>query len=446
MLAVVLLTLAVGHLAGGEVLAQTTPTDATTTTVIATTSAPPTDGQPRIVTTLRAQPADEPVEGVEMVVSIGGDEIGRAASDATGFVAVSVPGAGQYDVELDGDTLPDGTVFVQGAPQQLRPIVQPTGDRPVVFQLTTAEGGVAADTSPSSTERMLDLFASGLRFGAVIAMAAVGLSLVFGTTGLTNFAHGEMVAFGAIVAWYLNADEGGLGLPLVVAAVGAIIASGVFGAAFELGVYRQLRRRGMPILAQMVVSIGLAFALRYLFLIVYGAGPKQYSQFAAQAPTVHIGPVDLRPKDVIATIVALGVLVIVGVFLQRARLGTAIRAVSDNHDLSAASGIDTQRVILRVWILAGTLAGLGGVVLGTTDTVQWSMGQRVLLVMFAAVVLGGLGTPYGAMVGGLFVGIVSDLSTYWLDSDLKIVVALATLIAVLLIRPQGIFGVRARTA
>jgi len=140
------------------------------------------------------------------------------------------------------------------------------------------------------------------------------------------------------------------------------------------------------------------------------------------------------------------VLVLVGIFLQRARLGTAIRAVSDNRDLAESSGIDVQRVILTVWILSGALAGLGGLLLGLTETVSWNMGQRVLLVMFAAVVLGGLGTTFGAMAGGLLVGIVSDLSTFWLDSDLKIVVALAALVVVLLFRPTGIFGVRERTA
>ena len=111
-----------------------------------------------------------------------------------------------------------------------------------------------------------------------------------------------------------------------------------------------------------------------------------------------------------------------------------------------ASGIDDNRVVLIVWLMAGAMAGLSGVMLGSTEFIGWNMGQRVLLVMFAAVLLGGLGTTFGAMFGGLFVGIVSDLSTLWLDADLKIVVALATLVAVLLVRPQGVFGVKARTA
>jgi branched-chain amino acid transport system permease protein len=410
-----------------------------------TTTAPASGGTgPSIVATLEAGDPPEPLEGVDMVVRQDGVEVGRATSDADGVVAVEVPAAGRYDVSLDEDTLPEGVAFEADARTELSPVVQSSGSRPVVFRLVA--DGQATTTGPSSVDRLSSLFASGLRFGLVIALAAVGLSLVFGTTGLTNFAHGELITMGAIATWFLNSDSGGLGLPLWLAALGGVVAAALFGASFELGVYRPLRRRGMPIVSQMVVSIGLALAFRYVFSILFGANPQQYSQYAAQAPTIELGPVSLRPKDLVITVVALVALVAIGLFLQRSRLGTAIRAVSDNRDLSVASGIDDRRVILMVWVLAGALAGVAGIMLGSTDTVAWNMGQRVLLVMFAAVVLGGLGTTFGAMVGGLVVGIVSDVSTYWLDADLKIVVALATLVVVLLIRPQGIFGVRARAA
>ena len=403
-----------------------------------------TEGGPRIVATLVAGDDREPVEGVEMVVSLDGEEIGSGESDADGVVSVEVPGAGQYDVTLVEDSFPDGIELAEDAPSELSPRVRDTGDRSVIFRLV-ADGQTAA-TGTSQVERVASLLASGIRFGLVIALAAVGLSLIFGTTGLTNFAHGELITFGAMVVWYLNADVGGLGIPLVLATLGGIVAAALFGASFELGVYRPLRRRGMPVVSQMVVSIGLAFGLRYLFSIVYGSGTKQYAQYAAQAPTIELGPVSLRPKDLVIAVVAALALVAVGLFLQKARLGTAIRAVSDNRDLSVASGIDDKRVILMVWVMAGAMAGLAGVMMGSSESVGYMMGQRVLLIMFAAVLLGGLGTTFGAMFGGLFVGIVSDLSTLWLDADLKIVVALATLVAVLLIRPQGVFGVKARTA
>ncbi len=426
-----------GGVPAGDTVPTTTETEA------------PEDGEeepapalPRLVATLTA--GGEPVEGVTMIVSKDGTEVGRSDSGDDGRVEVEVPGGGSYDVTLDPDTFPEGVGFEDGARTELSPIVQSSGARPVIFRL--AEEGGEARQGRSDTERLLSLVASGVRFGLVIGLAAVGLSLIFGTTGLTNFAHGELVTFGAIATWYLNSESAGLGLPLVAAAVGGILLSGLFGGAIELGVFRPLRRRGMPVVSQMVVSIGLAIALRYVFSIIYGASSKQYAQYAAQSPSVELGPISLRPKDLAVTLVALAAVVAVGVFLQRARLGTAIRAVSDNGDLSTASGIDTGRVILLVWVLAGVLAGAGGLMLGTTDLVSWNMGQQVLLIMFAAVLLGGLGTPYGAMVGGLFVGIVSDVSTFWLDADLKIVVALGTLVLVLLFRPQGVFGVRTRAA
>jgi neutral amino acid transport system permease protein len=421
---------------------------ASTTTAPAAAPAPagepdPAGTGPSITTTLTA--GDEPLEGVVVVVSLNGEEVGEGTSDADGKVRIPVPGPGRYQVQLDVDTLPEGVELAADARATLNPVVQATGSRPVVFQLVES-GAEPVDAGPSDFERLASLTASGVRFGLVIALGAVGLSLIFGTTGLTNFAHGEMIAFGAIATWYLNVPDGGLGLPLLVAAVGGILLTGLFGASFELAVYRPLRRRGVPVVSQMVVSIGLAFALRYVFSIIFGQGPQQYAQYAAQSPTVELGPISLRPKDLVITAVAFVCLIVVALFLRRARLGTAIRAVSDNRDLSIASGIDDQRVILMVWVIAGLLAGLSGIMLASTDSAAWNMGQRVLLVTFAAVVLGGLGTTFGAMVGGLVVGVVSDVSTFWLDADLKIVVALATLVVVLLVRPQGIFGVKARTA
>lgn len=384
-----------------------------------------------------------PVAGVVVVVSRDEKEVGRAKSASDGTVEIPVPGSAQYEVTIDRSSLPDGVAFASGARTTLKPFVQANGRAPVVFQLTKA--GAQEVETVSNFERMANLIASGLRLGLVIALASVGLSLLYGTTGLTNFAHGELVTFGAVAAWFFN-DPGTIGAPLVLAAVLGVVASGGLGASLEFSLFRPLRRRGMPDNTVMIVSIGLAFLLRYLISIIFEANPRQYAQYAAQSPTVDIGPLHLRPKDVIIAVVAALVLIAVGLFLRRARLGTAIRAVSDNRDLAESSGIDVQRVILVVWVMSAGLAGLGGILLGLTETVSWNMGQRVLLVMFAAVVLGGLGTTFGAMAGGIVVGVVSDVSTFWLDSDLKIVVALFALILVLLVRPNGIFGFNERAA
>lgn len=420
----------------------TTPPTTTAATTASSTTATEEDDLPQIITRLKA--GTKAVKGVALIVSKDGEEIGRSKTDAEGFAAVAVPGSGQYQVKLDPLTLPDGVTFEADAPKQLTPLVLGNNDRPVIFRLTTESE--ASTSGPGTAERLVGLFASGLRFGLVIALAAVGLSLIFGTTGLTNFAHGELLTFGAMAAWYLNSNSGGLGIPLLIATVGAVILGCAFGASYDVVVYRPLRRMGMPVVSQMVVSIGLALATRYTFSVIFGSNAKQFSDYAAQSPTVDLGIISLRPKDLVISAVALIALVAVGLFLQRSRLGTAIRAVSDNPSLAIASGINDAGVIRTVWALAGGLGALAGVMLGATEGVQWNMGQHVLLIMFAAVLLGGLGTTFGAMLGGIFVGVVSDMSTFWLDADLKIVVALATLVLVLLVKPSGVFGVRARKA
>ncbi len=431
---------AAGALDGGRTQEPPTPISAPDEPAATTTAAPlPAASGTSIVTTLTV--GGKPVEGVKVVARLDGKVAGSDESDERGEVIVEVDEPGQYEVSIDRSTLPEGVDFAAGARTTLKPIVREGAAAPVVFQLQKA--GSAGSGGESRFTRVLGLLASGLRFGLVIAVASVGLSLLYGTTGLTNFAHGEILTFGAMITWAFNS---GLGITLIPAAVLGVAATGVFGGALELGMFRPLRKRGMPDLSVMVASIGLAFILRYGFAIIFEANPRQYVQFAAQAPSIDLGPISLRPKDLIVIAVATVVLVAVGVFLQRSRLGTAIRAVSDDRDLSESSGIDVQRVILAVWVLSGALAGLGGVLLAVTETATWNMGQRALLIMFAAVVLGGLGTAFGAMAGGLLVGIVSDLSTYWLDADLKIVVALGALIVVLLFRPTGIFGVRARAA
>lgn len=431
-----------GALDGGRTQEPPTPISAPDeppgATATATTTAPPAAGS-SIVTTLTAD--GKPVPDVKVVARLGGKVVASAHSDDDGRVVVEVEKPGQYEVSIDRSTLPKGVTFASGARTTLKPIVRQGAAAPVVFQLQKGDSG--GTVGESRLTRVLGLLASGLRFGLVIAVASVGLSLLYGTTGLTNFAHGEILTFGAMITWAFNS---GLGITLLPAAVLGVAATGLFGAGLELGMFRPLRKRGMPDLSVMVASIGLAFILRYGFAIIFEANPRQYVQYAAQSPSIDLGLISVRPKDLIVIAVAAVVLVAVGVFLQRSRLGTAIRAVSDDRDLSESSGIDVQRVILTVWVLSGALAGLGGVLLAVTETATWNMGQRALLIMFAAVVLGGLGTAFGAMAGGLLVGIVSDLSTYWLDADLKIVVALGALVVVLLFRPTGIFGVRARAA
>lgn len=380
-----------------------------------------------------------PVEGVAITVFQDGEEIGGAISDSEGKWRVDVPGPGTYSVVLDESTLPEGVTLTDPERVELDDVQVLGGQaKNVLFPL-----GEGTRTSISTYERVGALFVAGLKLGAIIALAAVGLSLVFGVTGLVNFSHGEMVTLGAVIAYFFHASTLGTGWPLIAATVPAVALVAAFGGAQELWLWRPLRRRQTSLIAMMVVSIGLSFALRSLIQIMYGGEPRSYPDFAGGVPVDILG-IPMVPKHLFTIFAAIVVLGAVGLFLQNTRAGTAMRAVADDTDLAESSGIDVNRVILWTWILAGGLAGIAGVFLGVNEAVSYDMGFKLLLLIFAAVVLGGLGTAYGAMVGGFIVGVAVEMSTLIFPSELKSAVGLGLLILMLLVRPQGILGTRER--
>ncbi len=381
-----------------------------------------------------------PVPGVRITTVQGAKEVGRAVSDRRGVWRIVVPGPGTYKVKLDVSTLPSGV----HAERPELPEYRVFGSFAQSAGFTLTSGRSATGGGQSRFDLLLNLFVSGIRFGLIVGLCSVGLSLIYGTTGLVNFAHGELVTFGALIAWLFNTMTSGPKLPLALAAVIGMLATGLLGAGLERELWQPLTRRRSGAIGRMLVSIGLALFLRYLYQVIFKGAPRSFRQYAAPSP-VKIGPLESPVRDYVIMGICLVVLLVVAAMLQRSRLGTAIRAVSDERDLSAASGINVAGVTLLVWIGGGMLAGLGGVMLGMgSQGVQWNMGFRLLLTMFAAVVLGGLGNPYGAMAGGLVVGVASQVSTYWLPSDLQFAIALVILILVLLARPQGILGVRER--
>ena len=375
-----------------------------------------------------------PIEDVQVeVATVDGDEVDSVTTDEDGKWSVDVPGPGEYVVTIDEGDLPD-EVTLSG--EASRTVTVGEGRRqPVIFGLEDGSRGAGGGGI-----RAVQLLVDGLRFGLLIAMCAVGLSLIFGTTGLTNFAHGELVTIGAIVAWYINVDGG---VPLIPATLIAMVAGAAVGALNELGIWRPLRRRGTGLIAALVVSIGLSLLLRYLIQIFYGGFSNPYGQYQSQR-AVDYGIFTLTNRSLISIIISVVVLVLIALMLQRTRIGKAMRAVADNRDLAASSGIDVNRVIMVVWMMGGALAALGGVLLGLSDQVQWDMGFRLLLLMFAGVTLGGLGTAYGALVGSLVVGVFVQMSTLVIPDDVKYVGGLLLLIVILVIRPQGILGSRAR--
>ena len=226
----------------------------------------------------------------------------------------------------------------------------------------------------------------------------------------------------------------------------AIFLTGLLGAAFERGLWGPLRHRTTSLTSMMIVSIGIALAMRYFYLYLFSGDLKAYQQYTLQRTRSRSDRSTCRHARCSSSSFSALVIVAVAMFLLKARFGKAIRAVSDNPDLASSSGIDTDRVILLVWILGGALAGLGGVFYGLEYGIKWDMGFTLLLLMFAAITLGGLGNPFGALLGSLVIGIFVELWTWVVPNanDLKTVGALVVLILVLLIRPQGILGSKER--
>lgn len=376
----------------------------------------------------------EPLEGVKITVEGGGFDA-DTETDAEGKWRVGVPEKGEYEITLDEDTLPEGVVVAEGG-ATITAEFGLTKLKAVNFFL-----GEGERTTTSFGAQLLERTINGLNFGLLLALAAIGLSLIFGTTGLSNFAHAEMVTFGALMVLSFGVD---LAWPIWLAIAIAIVLSAGLGWTLDAVLWKPLRKRGVGLIPLMIVSIGLSLAIRYTYQFFYGGATRQLP--GATAPKeLSFGGVQLSWIDVGSMIVSVVVLVAVAYFLVKTRIGKATRAVADNASLASASGIDVDRVIRIVWVLGAALAGLSGILWAYfRPGVSWDMGFQILLLIFAAVTLGGLGTAFGALVGSLIVGLFIEISTLWLPSDLKYVGALVVLILVLLFRPQGILGRRER--
>ncbi|PRX98556.1 branched-chain amino acid ABC transporter permease [Allonocardiopsis opalescens] len=411
-------------------------------------------------------PGEEPVEGVEVVVSDGSGEVGRDTSDSAGEWRVELPEPGRYTISFQTESFPEGLVPREAGDEEAQRQARGNEQRVVFFLVEEGQQQTGEDAAPSASptggadegedeaadgtagevlgdpeqtggtfgQRAVQLLVLGVLYGLIIAITAIGLSLIFGTTRLINFAHGDMVTLGAILALVLSAF-----MPFWAAALLAVAGGALFGGATETFLWRPLRRRGVALIQMFIISIGLSLFVRYLINVLFGPNRERMRAYQLQE-SFQIGPVSLTPRDVWLIGLSVLVLVAVGLMLQFTRIGKAMRAVSDNRDLARSSGIDVDRVTLVVWMLGGALAALGGIFYGLSQSVHWQVGFHLLLLMFAAVILGGLGTAYGAMVGGLVVGIVAQVSTLWFPAELQNAWALGIMIIVLLVRPQGILG------
>jgi neutral amino acid transport system permease protein len=288
---------------------------------------------------------------------------------------------------------------------------------------------------------LAQLGANGLVTGSILAMAAVGVSLVYGILRIVNFAHGDYLTFGAYIALLVNVGWQG---HIVLAAVGAVVVTALFATVLEFALWRPLRRKQAGLFSLFIAAIGLALVLRHVIFLVADARPRRYGVDVFQV--YEVGPIRLSQSQAVAVGIALSAIVLVGLMLARTGLGKAMRALADDRSLAAVAGIDVDRTVVVTWALAGGLAGVAGLLQALIlNAFNPNFGSMLLLPVFAAVVLGGIGSAYGALVGGLVLGLVMEVSTWSALAGgappvYKPVVAFAVLIIVLLVRPQGVFG------
>lgn len=379
-----------------------------------------------------------PVAGVSISVTTAtGSAVGEGITDASGMVTISVPSKDAYFVNIDLATLPDGVTLIDETKTQA--IIEKDSFTTNAKRVTFFAGSSTATGAPLF-DRLAQRLVDGIRLGLIIAICSVGLSLIFGTTGLTNFAHGEMVTFGGLIAFWFNVL---LGVPLLIAAPLVIALGGVFGLAMNALIFAKLRKRGIGLISQLVVSVGLSIMLRNMYLYQFGGRTRPLDDFSLQVAK-SIGPVSITMRDLTTAIISLIALVSVALYLQKSRTGKAIRAVSDNPNLASSTGIDTQKIIRIVWFAGGALAAMGGLFRGLDEQVGFEMGSGLIFLMFAGITLGGLGSAYGALVGGFLVGILVELASLVVPAELKNAPALVILIIVLVVRPQGILGRKQR--
>ncbi len=299
----------------------------------------------------------------------------------------------------------------------------------------------------------LGLVVNGLVFGSVIALGAIGLTLVYGILKLGNFAHGDYMAFGAYVAFFIvdgvlpriGIEGAGLGpftfgFPVLIALPLSAIVVALGAIALDLVIYRRLRDRGASTAILMMASLGVAIAIRGLVQLIWTGDTQHYPRESRQ---VYHLPMDVRipPDGVFVALVAVILVAGVYVLLTYTKMGKAMRATSDNPSLALVTGINTKHVVWWTWGIGGALAAIAGVLLAVVQAQLLPiMGWKFLIPLFAAVILGGIGNPQGALIGALIVGVSMEVSTQWINPSYKPAVAFAIMIGVLLARPRGIFG------
>ena len=281
--------------------------------------------------------------------------------------------------------------------------------------------------------QLAQLLVNGIAVGSIIALSAVGLTLTYGILRLSNFAHGDFMTLGAYLTLLVNTT--GLNIWLSIAVGAVMTVAGVLLS--EKVIWAPMRVRRSSSTTLIIISIGLALFIRNGIILIWGGNNQRYNLPVAEA--LSIGGVRIPYYNLVVVFLAVIAIAALHYLLQNTRIGKAMRAVADDIDLARVTGINVDWVVIWTWIIAGGMTALGGSMLGLVQAVRPNMGWFLILPLFASVILGGIGNPYGAIAGALVIGIVQEVSTYWLPTEYKLGVALAVMVLVLLIRPQGLF-------
>jgi len=275
---------------------------------------------------------------------------------------------------------------------------------------------------------------NGLAVGSIIALAAVGLTLTMGILRLSNFAHGDFLTVGAYFTWLFN----GMGINIWLSMAIAVLATMMIMLLGEQLLWKPLRKQKASSTSLIIVSIGLALFLRNGILFIWGGSNQNYDLPLIEA--LDFGGVKIAYYRLIVIAVTILAIIALHLVLQKTKIGKGMRAVADNIDLARVSGINVEQVILFTWILTAVLTAMGGGLYGLITAVRPNMGWFLILPIFASVILGGIGNVYGAIAGGIIIGIAQELSVFVVGSEYKLGVALLIMIIILLVRPQGLFS------
>ena len=279
----------------------------------------------------------------------------------------------------------------------------------------------------------------GLITGCIYALGAIGVSLLFGILRFAHFAHGDVMTLGGYLAltfvWWL-------GWPVLAAIPLAMIGTALVAVSLDRAFYRPFRRR--PTIISVIASFGVMLMIRSAIQLIWGVEPMQYKA-GIERPIILFGQLRLQERHIWMIAITAVLVLALHLMLSRSRIGRAMRAVSDEPDLARVTGISTERVILVTWLVGGALAAVAGVFLGMDSKIDSYMGWDMLLPIFAAAILGGIGSPMGAAAGGLVLGLIEELSTYnWIGEnplvppDYKLGLAFAIMVILLIWRPTGL--------